>query len=52
MVDDIERNGRVFSDGAGTMSKTVLEKIWAALPPERIFRPSVYQIRYSGMSYP
>jgi hypothetical protein len=51
VVDDIERNGRVYSDGAGTMSKTVLEKIWAGSPPERPFRPSVYQIRYSGMSH-
>ncbi|KIW67302.1 hypothetical protein PV04_06566 [Phialophora macrospora] len=48
VVDDIERNGRVYSDGVGTGSNTLLERIWAALPPERTVKPSVFQIRFSG----
>ncbi|EXJ58741.1 hypothetical protein A1O7_06171 [Cladophialophora yegresii CBS 114405] len=49
VIDDIERNGRVFSDGVGTISKILLEKIWAALPVEgKARKPRVFQIRYSG----
>ncbi|OCT51734.1 RNA-directed RNA polymerase [Cladophialophora carrionii] len=48
VIDDIERNGRVFSDGVGTISKILLEKIWAAMPVEGKVKPCVFQIRYSG----
>jgi len=48
VVPDIERNGRVFSDGVGSLSKALLEKLWAVLPPERRGKPRAFQIRYSG----
>ena len=50
-VPDIERNGRVFSDGVGTISKALLERIWAALPPGRRGKPRAFQIRYSGTCF-
>ena len=51
VVPDIERNGRVFSDGVGTISQALLEKLWAALPIERRGKPRAFQIRYSGKHY-
>jgi hypothetical protein len=45
---DVERNGRVFSDGVGTISQGALEDIWQKLPPGRL-KPTVLQIRYQGM---
>jgi hypothetical protein len=48
-LPDVERNGRVFSDGVGTISQGALEHVWAKLPPDRM-RPTVLQIRYQGMS--
>ncbi|KAK5049094.1 hypothetical protein LTR84_005517 [Exophiala bonariae] len=47
-IPDVERNGRVFSDGVGTVSRGVLEKIWAHLPTTRNGRPLLFQIRYGG----
>ncbi|KAF2175051.1 RdRP-domain-containing protein [Zopfia rhizophila CBS 207.26] len=48
-VDDVERNGRCFSDGCGTISQHLLRRIWKALPPERrLLQPTVLQIRYKG----
>ncbi|KIX09610.1 uncharacterized protein Z518_00690 [Rhinocladiella mackenziei CBS 650.93] len=47
-MNDVERNGRVFSDGVGTVSMSVLRRIWAGLPSTRKFKPTVFQIRYSG----
>ncbi|EMD68523.1 hypothetical protein COCSADRAFT_178332 [Bipolaris sorokiniana ND90Pr] len=47
--DDVERNGRTFSDGCGTISLELLRTVWRALPPERRQqRPTVLQIRYRG----
>ncbi len=48
VIPDIERNGRVFSDGVGTISRPLLEKLWAALPLERRGKARAFQIRYSG----
>jgi hypothetical protein len=46
---DIRRNGRIFSDGCGSMSLELFQKVWRALPPERRQkRPTVLQIRYRG----
>ena len=28
IIDDVQRNGRVFSDGVGTLSMALLEKVW------------------------
>ena len=46
---DIERNGRVFSDGVGTCSISVLEKIWDAYAQSRTLKPTVLQIRFAGI---
>ncbi|KAJ9606772.1 hypothetical protein H2200_008781 [Cladophialophora chaetospira] len=48
VVPDVERNGRVFSDGVGSLSRDLLEELWALLPPERRGKPRAFQIRYSG----
>lgn len=49
-VNDVERNGRVFSDGVGTMSTSVMQKIWKAVPSMRELRPTCFQIRFRGAS--
>jgi RNA dependent RNA polymerase len=51
-LPDVERNGRVFSDGVGTFSGTVLEQIWDALPSKRLVKPTAFQIRLLGMMRP
>ncbi len=45
---DIERGSRVFSDGVGTLSKSVMHKIWDAHPEMRKSKPTCFQIRYKG----
>ncbi len=47
-LPDVERNGRVFSDGVGTFSESVLQQIWDALPSKRLVKPTAFQIRFSG----
>jgi hypothetical protein len=47
-LPDIERNGRVFSDGVGTFSESVLEQIWDHLPSKHVVKPTVFQIRFRG----
>lgn len=49
-MEDVERGPRVFSDGVGTMSRSVMHKIWEALPEMRKFKPTCFQIRYRGTS--
>jgi len=51
-LPDVERNGRVFSDGVGTFSGSVLEQIWDALPSKRLVKPTAFQIRLLGMIRP
>ena len=47
--DDVVRNGRTFSDGCGTISRDLLQRVWLSLPPDsRKKRPTVLQIRYRG----
>lgn len=47
--DDVVRNGRTFSDGCGTISEALLQRVWRYLPPDRRSkRPTVLQIRYRG----
>jgi hypothetical protein len=47
---DVERDGRVYSDGVGTMSEELMNKIWDSLPKQRRGpKPTCFQIRYSGM---
>ena len=47
-MPDIERNDRVFSDGVGTCSAMVLEKIWDAYAQSRTLKPTLLQIRFAG----
>jgi hypothetical protein len=49
---DIERNGRVFSDGVGTMSMSVLQQIWDGLPASKRTKPTLFQIRHKGSCAP
>ena len=49
LMPDIERNGRVFSDGVGTCSISVLAKIWDAYAQSRTLKPTLLQIRFAGM---
>jgi hypothetical protein len=46
---DVVRNGRVFSDGCGTMSLELFQLLWRALQyRQRQKRPTILQIRYRG----
>jgi hypothetical protein len=47
-MPDVERNGRVFSDGVGTFSMEILDKIWDALSNKHLVKPTCFQIRHSG----
>lgn len=47
-IPDVTRNGRVFSDGVGTFSPSVLKQILDALPKKHLVKPTVFQIRHSG----
>lgn len=49
-MPDVERNGRTFSDGVGTISTEALEQVWNGLRAGRRIRPTVLQIRYQGMT--
>lgn len=46
-VADVERNGRVFSDGVGTISPGAVEAIHAVVPESKGF-PTCFQIRWAG----
>ncbi|KAL8871665.1 MAG: hypothetical protein Q9174_002555 [Haloplaca sp. 1 TL-2023] len=48
-VERIDSRGikRTFSDGVGTCSKPILERIWAAYGQSRAYKPTVCQIRYA-----
>lgn len=47
-IPDVERNDRTFSDGVGTCSTEVLEKIWREYPQARGLKPTIYQVRFMG----
>ena len=49
---DVKRNGRTFSDGVGTCSTEILEKIWRESPQARGLKPTIYQIRCMGKRDP
>jgi len=48
VVDDIQRNGRVFSDVVGTFSYDILKKVWRDYAFGRA-NPTLLQIRWAGM---
>jgi len=48
MIDDIERNNRVFTDGVGTISLGMLRRIWKEFRKTKKSRATIVQIRYQG----
>lgn len=47
-IPDIKRNGRVFSDGVGTCSVSVMEMIWKEYTQSQNLKPTVFQVRFRG----
>lgn len=47
-MKDVERSGRVFSDGVGTFSSSILQKLWKEYATHRVLKPTLFQIRYAG----
>ncbi|KAG8162744.1 hypothetical protein KVR01_007222 [Diaporthe batatas] len=47
LMDDVQRNGRVFSDGVGTMSLQVVYHIWDVIPQTKS-APTAFQVRFRG----
>jgi len=47
-VGDVKRGDRVFSDGVGTMSRSLMEKVWEHLPKKTLVKPTCLQIRFQG----
>ncbi|KAK2610062.1 hypothetical protein N8I77_003519 [Diaporthe amygdali] len=47
LVPDVERNGRVFSDGVGTISWQVVYTIWDVIPQKKS-APTAFQVRFKG----
>jgi len=52
MIDDIERNDRVFTDGVGTISLELLRRIWKEFRKTKKSRATIVQIRYQGKLKP
>ncbi len=46
-IKDVERNGRVFSDGIGTISLAAADAVYRALPKSKGF-PTAFQVRLGG----
>ncbi|TKA69948.1 hypothetical protein B0A55_11165, partial [Friedmanniomyces simplex] len=44
----VERNGRDFSDGVGTISRRLLEDVWRVYGQKQVLKPTVLQIRFQG----
>lgn len=47
-MPDVQRNDRVFSDGVGTCSMSVLKTIHKAYGQSRLLKPTLLQIRFQG----
>ena len=45
---NVERNGRDFSDGCGTISMALLRKVWEKYGTRRLLKPNLLQIRFQG----
>ncbi|KAJ9647017.1 hypothetical protein H2199_002003 [Coniosporium tulheliwenetii] len=48
VIDDTERNGRVFSDGVGTISPKLLKRVWIEYAMSRNLKPTALQIRFAA----
>jgi hypothetical protein len=44
----VERNGRDFSDGVGTISHDLLRRVWRVYGSKRFIRPTALKIRFQG----
>ncbi|KAK5135005.1 hypothetical protein LTR08_005665 [Meristemomyces frigidus] len=44
----VERNGRDFSDGVGTISLDLLRAVWKVYGVRRLLKPTILQIRFQG----
>lgn len=44
----VERNGRDFGDGVGTISRVLLEEVWRVYGTRRLLKPTILQIRFQG----
>ena len=44
----VQRNGRDFSDGVGTISWQLLQRVWRVYGTRRQLKPTVLQIRFQG----
>ncbi|TKA27987.1 hypothetical protein B0A50_04053 [Salinomyces thailandicus] len=44
----VERNGRDFSDGCGTISQDLLRMVWRTYGTKRSLKPTILQIRFQG----
>ncbi|KAI9768710.1 MAG: hypothetical protein M1840_004705 [Geoglossum simile] len=49
-IPDVRRFNRVFSDGVGTISTSVLQRIWKEYALSRELKPTLFQIRYADSS--
>jgi RNA dependent RNA polymerase len=49
LAQDVERNGRIFSDGVGTISASVMRMIWQEYAVRAKLKPTVFQVRFAGM---
>ena len=49
-MSDVERNNRVFSDGCGTISLGLLQRVWESWTLAKASRPTLLQIRFQGKS--
>ena len=47
-MPDVKRNERTFSDGVGTVSYSLLQKIWSKYAESKKLKPTVLQIRFGG----
>lgn len=47
-LEMVQRNGRDFSDGVGTISLELLQSVWGAYGTKRLLKPTVLQLRYGG----
>ncbi|KAH0559780.1 hypothetical protein GP486_003706 [Trichoglossum hirsutum] len=47
-IPDVKRINRVFSDGVGTISQTILQKIWNGYALSQELKPTLFQIRFAG----
>lgn len=47
-IPDIKRGSRNFSDGVGTISLDMLERIWAMSEKKYQHKPTILQIRFAG----